>query len=248
MELIEFWDNCNNDFKEIVEDFTAIKENPIIRKIPLFECFYYEEYMEEAFKTLSNLSGEERNKWLYAMLPSRIGYKDPEVFWDDVVHFNDGNISSKTNIKCNHHYQTYLNFGKKHINQYDRIVEFGAGCGDMAQFILNMGFEGEYVIVDIPSSIKIQKHLLSNYTNITYTSDIVHFKPNTLLISTWGLSEAPLDWRSKFMVNLMPEGWLITYQKEFFDIDNSLYFDNWRGQRISIPWIYWDGGSDYIIF
>ena len=250
MEISTFWNNFNQDLSENLVYLENIKEQSPIRRIPLFECTFYEGYFDLAFETFKMLEGEEKDKWLFAMLPSKDGYRDYSKFWEDVVYLDDYTATSKVNLKNNHHYQTYQKLGKKPINEYNRIVEFGGGCGDMARFVMDMGFNGEYVMVDIPSSLEIQKHLLSNFTNITYTSEILHYEPNTLLISTWSISESPIEWRSKFMVNLMPEGWLITYQRYWSqeDLNNVEYFDNWRGEREDISFLPWDGGSQYIIF
>ncbi len=119
----------------------------------------------------------------------------------------------------------------------------------MCKFIKKMGFTGEYTIIDIPEVLAIQQNNLLGYNGITFTDKPVHLDPEkrTLFISTWALSEVPVNWRNEIIDALQPENYLITYQREFEDISNEDWFSTWKGYREELEWITWDGGSSYII-
>lgn len=222
--------------------------NSEVRGIPLYEVHHYDGYIDFA-KEVYNI--QDRNSsyffnWKLAMSSDKTGYQDcPKCFSDETIRIFDIE-SSTSNVKCNHHYFTYNIKTKKDILDFDRIVELGGGVGDMAKFIRNMGFRGEYIIIDLPEVLEFQKKNLKEH-NIQFTSEPVDYMKNTLFISTWALSECPLGWRDTIIGRLKPENYLITYQENFENVSNKDYFSSWDGMEIDIPWIHWDGGSKYLL-
>ena len=137
----------------------------------------------------------------------------------------------------------------KNILDYKHIVELGGGVGDFAKFVINLGYKGSYTIIDLPELFKVQKFNLNGY-DVNYTSKPVinNFdSEDVLFISTWALSECPLGWRKEILDALKPKNWLITYQRNFEGVNNEVYFKNWAGKRLDIPYLWWDGGSEYIL-
>jgi len=217
-----------------------------VRKIPLYEVHHYDGYLEFAKEIYKIQNSSFFHSWKYAMTMDKVGYCDcPMYFFNESVRFYDINTST-SNLKCNHHYYTYNLNTKKDILDFDRIVELGGGLGDMAKFIRNMGFRGEYIIIDLPEVIELQKQNLNGY-DIQFTTESVDYLENTLFVSTWALSECPLDWRNEVINKLNPENYLITYQGSFDGISNRDYFKSWDGIEIGIPWLPWDGGSYYLL-
>lgn len=246
MNSIEVWQDNVRQISEDSKLVSSFRCMDLVRSIPLYETHEYNGYLNFAKKIYQEQTDTWMPNWKLAMTNDPRGYnRCPTFFTKDSVRVYDIN-SSTTNIKCNHHYYTYNLNTKKDILDFDRIVELGGGCGDMAKFIRNMGFRGEYIIIDLPEILKIQDYNLHGY-DVELTTSTIPYKDNTLFISTWALSECPMDWRHKVISELNPQNYLITYQQNFEGISNEEYFKDWGGIRIDIPWIHWDGGSKYLL-
>lgn len=230
----------------------------IIQKMPFFETKFHPEYYgyaAEIYQFLKGVEGKRNNKfrndfskWVMAMTPDASDFG--KLFNYNKFTWQLADIKTSTwMIKSNHHYYRYYTLTGIDINSFDKIVEVGAGCGDMCKFINLMGFKGKYVIVDLPQVQEIQKRNLRDFNNVTWTTKAVKkdSKKRTLFISTWALSELTLAWREELVDALKPDNYLITYQREFEDIDNEKWFRGWEGYREELPWITWDGGSSYIM-
>lgn len=244
MERIDFWSQMSEQIKEV--NLSSFRCLDIVKQIPLYEVNNYNGYYDFAKEVYEIQSEEFIPKWKMAMSHSSHGYCDcSDDYLRQSIKLNDI-TTSPTNLKCNHHYYTYNLQTGKDILDYERIVELGGGVGDMAKFIRHMGFKGEYVIIDLPEVLEIQKYNLNGY-DVYLTDKPVENKPNTLFISTWALSECPMEWRKEVIDTLKPENYLITYQNNFEGLDNESYFSKWEGLRFDIPWIVWDGGSKYLL-
>lgn len=235
-----------------VEDWNGWRDNiPILTTMPFFESKFYPEYFGYAadiWHWMDKSWQDGFGRWKRAMSAN------PSEFsvwanWD-LFTWNLKDIRTSTwHIKSNHHYFRYYTLTGIAPNDFDRIVEVGAGCGDMCKFVLDMGFSGEYVIVDLPEVQEVQKHNLRDYSQVNWTTEPVQYDPKkrTLFISTWALSELTLAWRQELVDALKPEHYLIAYQREFEDIDNEAWFSEWEGYREELPWIHYDGGTEYIM-
>tara|TARA_R110000803_G_scaffold45238_3_gene95335 strand:- start:312 stop:1082 length:771 start_codon:yes stop_codon:yes gene_type:complete len=255
MEKTNTW----SDFlTKIISEYTddenrnmSWRNKNIITSLPLYEVKFYKEYgyyAEETYKKLSEGDDSIFKMWKLAMYPSTDGFSDFDFFKKLTMTMGDI-ITSTWHIKQNHHYFKYEANSNKKINEFDRIIELGGGCGDMCKFIKNMGFTGDYTLIDLPEVLTIQQNNLLGYNGITFTDKLPqpHTKKRTLFISTWALSEVPVNWRNEVINTLQPENYLIIYQREFEDISNEDWFSTWKGYREELEWIPWDGGSSYII-
>jgi len=221
----------------------------IIITMPFYETKFYEDYYKYALQTYDRLNSNKnlQGLWKLAMIPSSEGFNDYNR-WDEFTFKLNDIVSSTWHIKQNHHYFKYQELTGKSINDFDRIVEFGGGCGDMCKFIKQMGFKGEYVIIDLPEIHEIQKNNLSTYYDVKFeTNPVEKNNKRTLFIATWSISETTLQLRNEIINRLKPEEYLIVYQRQFEDISNENWFKNWDGHREELPWIVWDGGSHYIL-
>jgi len=249
LHLHSEWEQAVNYLKSqynFFKNLSSFRGWDSVVRIPLYEVHCYKGYLDYAREIYNSLKGDTLETWKFSM------YHSPQGYLSDIFRFNDHKISlfdiitNPYNIKSNHHYFKYQSLTGKNILKFDYIVELGGGCGDFAKFILNMGYKNEYTIIDIPEIIPFQKYNLSGY-NVNFTSSPVNYKPNTLFISTWGISECPLSWRKEILDKLSPESYLITYQSFFEDMSNETYFQNFKGIRENIPWVPWDGGSKYLL-
>lgn len=221
-----------------------------VRLIPLYELFHWVGYFQGVIDTSERLTGADRERWIAAMAPREWGFS-PKYFERTFVRLRlrDDEIHTTTyNTKSNHHSESYYQLTNRDIRSFDRIVEFGGGTGDLARLTIDSGFEGEYIIVDLPEVLKVQQHNFSDSDKNPpiFTEEIPKYKADTILISTWALSEVPISLRDRVVSTLAPDHWLIATQRHIFDVDNEEYFSKWSGNRLEIPWIRWDGGSYYI--
>ena len=234
MEVVDYW----KAFKA-PKNLQYYRESKEILKIPLYEVKQYKEYNKSAKRALA----------VYTKAKSALEYqpkgylRNSQKLVDQLVDLN-GVIATTFNIRALYQYYTYETQTNKCINSYSNIVEIGAGVGDFCRLIHNMGFTGEYTIVDLEETIKIQKYSLSDL-NITYLEDIPDLKPNTLVISTWGLSETPIETRPTNLKDY--KGGLFAYQHSIFEQDNNEYFGTLEGvNRLPMEWLPWDGSSIFM--
>lgn len=148
-------------------------------------------------------------------------------------------------------------FTKKDFSKYKSIVEIGAGYGDMCSVVHEMGFTGKYTIVDIPETQPIQEFYLGKQDikpNWSFEDDNV--EDADLVISTWALSETPLEYRKKLMPKIKnSKNWLILSQATVFgDAFNFDYFrEFFKDMKVEeIPLVSdglakWDGANRYYV-
>ena len=148
-------------------------------------------------------------------------------------------------------------FTKQNLSSYNSIVEIGAGYGDMCSVVHAMGFKGKYTIVDIPETQPIHKYYLNKqgiYPEFSFEDDNVTHAD--LVISTWALSETPVEYREQLMPKIKDsKNWLILAQSEVFGFSvNEGYFDTFfKDKNVNkIPLVSdglakWDGGNHYYI-
>jgi len=229
-----FWRNFN------VKDIVYFRENRLVRETPLFDIHTFPEYESIFIRTINSF--RNTNIWNSSICPSDKGYIEKCY---DIINCG-GKKTTPGIIRSNYEYFTYLDICNKSINKYEHIFEIGAGCGDFCKFILDNGFTGNYYIIDIPNVIKISSFFLNEY-KVNFLNTLPSSIPkNSLLISTWGLSEIPIQNR-----NINQEkfsGGLIIYQDNIFQNNNTEYFSTWKGYRIPMDFLKWDGGSEFLIW
>lgn len=234
MEVVDFWENFSlKDYKDL-ENF---REIDIVREIPLYETNLYLEY----YIYVNNI----KSTYLYddtlkkAMKASNMrGYsKDSEVLAKDTYE-----ESTFSQYRSAFLYFSYQEMTGKKINNNSEIIEIGAGCGDFCKFIFDLGYRGNFTIVDIPETLPLSKKNLEGYpVNFTTTLPEVN---NTFLISTWGLSETQINSRPDLS---KCSGYLLTYQREIWNLNNEKYFSQYPGFRRDLSWLPWDKGSELLV-
>ena len=231
-----FWDTVQlpnpvpDNYREIIA----------INSIPLFETQIIPEMVDLAEKMITAQSSAI---WLNAMRHVPRGFTPGNV--DIERHFTtkltDGFATNAWNLRSNEHYDTYQNITGNTINKFSRIVELGGGCGDFCRFVRDMGFNGEYIIWDLPMVSRIQQVALADL-DVYYTQHVPRPAPLTLFVATWSLSETPLEFRENLVKKLNPNNYLICYQHEFGELDNTAYFSEWQGRQA----LMYDQKSSYL--
>lgn len=234
MEVVDYW----KAFKA-PKNLQYYRESKEVLKVPLYEVKQYKEYNEGAKRALA-FYDKARDALEYH--PEGYTQKSQKLL-GQLVDL-DGVITATFNIRALYQYYTYEIQTNKLINSYSNIVEIGAGVGDFCRLIYNMGFTGSYTIVDLEETNKIQKYALGDLA-IKYLQDVPELEPNTLVISTWGLSETPIKTRPTNLRDY--EGGLFAYQQSIFEQDNKEYFGSLEGvNRMPMDWLPWDGSSIFM--
>jgi hypothetical protein len=143
------------------------------------------------------------------------------------------------------HLKFFTKITKKNIKEFDVILEFGGGYGNMAQVFQKVNKNAKFIIFDLLEVNLLQYYYLRKNgfkvsINIDDGSNIIlvnslfvlkkilskyAFVKNSLLIANWSISETPIRFRKKFMfIYNFFSYQLIAYQKKFEGIDNVSFF------------------------
>ena len=166
-------------------------------------------------------------------------------------------MSSSGNL-IHHAYllQEFLSNYKISVSDLKSVFEFGGGYASMCRLFYNLGFEGRYLIYDIPEFNLLQEYFLKNcrpgidvsfnpegvapITLLDSPSNLAaYFSKNTpdLFLATWSLSEAPIDIREK-VLNILPDSKyiFIIFRDVFSGIDHLKYFRSWQQAKPNYDW------------
>ena len=142
----------------------------------------------------------------------------------------------------------FESFSGVKVRDLGLVYEFGGGYGSMARLVWQLGFQGHYVIHDLPPFSALQRFYLESIgwqeveenrgeRQWALVSTVEHArkvlkgegarKPK-LFIATWSLSESPVSLRKEILENISDfEYMLIAFQEKFECIDNKGYFQDW---------------------
>lgn len=118
------------------------------------------------------------------------------------------------------------------------IVEFGAGFGPMLLIAQRLGFGGTYYIYDFPE-LQLFQEYWANAAGVTgfdivWLDQPIH-PPADLMIACHSLSEAPRQLRGQWLANLS-ESYLFTYHDFWDDVDNNVYFAEFKSRHSFHKW------------
>jgi hypothetical protein len=149
--------------------------------------------------------------------------------------------SSGNRIREVFHLLNFQDFIKIPLNKIKTILEFGGGYGNMARLFFKINKNINYIIFDtfhvsllqyyylrmlkIPVSVnEIKNKTISLNYNIS-KFNCLYKKEKKLFIANWSLSETPLKLRKIIFNKIINFDYiLISYQVEFENINNHLFF------------------------
>lgn len=204
--------------------------------------------------------------WQKGIIESEIGLP---------TRYNRYKDSSGNLIHHAYHLQQLVEEINVSINMIDFVFEFGGGYGSMCRLFKNLGFNKKYVIFDLLPFSLLQKYYLKSLGHKLLTvnefyrdmpgvlciSDIEELKNvlktvnplnRNLFISTWSISETPMDLRNNIFQLLDKFNlFLLAYQDRFKEVDNIDYFANMQKTTTDIRWanrkIEHAHGNNYLI-
>ena len=192
-----------------------------------------------------------QSRWKNVLAESKAGH--PLPYWR--FRRSSGNL-----IHQAHHIANFEEYTKIDISKVDNIIEFGGGYGCAARLIHQLGFQGKYLILDLPDFSALQEFYLKSAeqpiitdnsfekskTGILCISDMALFKDilrdqidftSSIFIATWSLSETPISLRKEFWREVSEcSAFLISSQSHYQEVDNIEYFQNLSESNNQIKW------------
>lgn len=229
IESPQFWAEVEQLVKDAPPSET-FKTDWVARKVPLYSwkmMSYDVVYLQDIINYLNSMNVP--SKKICAALKERMHGHNEETWQNHVFsptpHLKDVSVWT---IKSFHHWLTLKQMlGHRLLSSYDHIIEIGAGMGESARVLFDtFGFKDKrYTIVDLPPIMEYSKKNLQDYS-VEFATNIrdVEMTGKTLVFSTWGLSEIPLDVRSEMMDHCANADLFVAFQSRIFDIDNRDYF------------------------
>ena len=142
------------------------------------------------------------------------------------------------------------------FRELETVVEIGGGYGAMCATIFDKGFNGRYVLYDLPEMQELSKYYLSKRKlkkDIFSTFSRYEIKGTnkpSLLIALWSLSEIPVNKRDKLDLTGF-DYYLFAFQSKFTGVDNIKYFmklkDKIGGSKWNMIKIEHVGGENYYL-
>jgi putative sugar O-methyltransferase len=255
----KFWAQAKKQI-DSDKEFENFKNWDFVKAIPIYQTKEFpEEYKADVYQLL-NIRGKVRGtpeniRFKAALQEPKLGHTE-ESYAEALMGFDNHDCTSWT-LKCAHHVLTYENATGRDIREYDIIIDFGAGIGEMGRFLRDIGYQNEYILYDLPEVAKISSEYL---TRLDVKHRVVeHFKEiditgkRVLFIGTWSLSEVPFSYRKEIANYFQGIDWLIVFQQEVFEYQNTQYFtlefpkqSNTYIQLHHIPWHFGGKGNFYL--
>lgn len=258
-ELPDYWERVS----EIVNSnppSDTYKTDWVARKVPLYSwkmMSFDVLYLQDVIEYIKGCGGKSADRMCRALRERYEGH-DPDTY---ATHcFSPTKQLDKVStwtIKSFHHWLTLREMlAHNLLTKYDHIVEIGAGMGESARVLHDtFGIPGKYTIVDLPPILQYSQKNLQGYP-IEFTTNFkdVEVTGKTLVFSTWGLSEIPLDLREEMMDHFRDCDLFVAFQARIFDVDNRDYFCRHYPTKYNkdisirqIPLHHVDGGNFYML-
>jgi len=127
----------------------------------------------------------------------------------------------------------------RQLSDGDKILEFGGGYGEMANFVQRMIEPDWYTVYDFPELCILQRWYWENVCGVKFAlkntddiRDIVGLEPD-LFVSICGISEAPMPFKRHFLDIINPNSILIQYQGAFEGHNNVNEFTEYAESRFN---------------
>lgn len=240
----EFWAGIQEVLQNDIENLPMdrFKAWATIHAVPLISMVRLSSFVHAA------LAAAENDELAKEALEDPIIGCTPEDFNMFFRIFNDNNMCfNRMQLYGHLHFTGML----EKVRNAKKIVEIGAGIGDMTDIIYKLGFTGEYQIFDIPELGQIQNwyHSKLGLENVSYTSNIEELENADVVIATFSLTEMSLKLRNQIVNKLKgSKNWLISYSKSILGLDNESWINTLpfkNSSIIDIPAMNWDNGNRY---
>jgi hypothetical protein len=225
----KFWSEMRQRLRGY-SDWGTFKNWDLVRSLPLYSSNeYFADYRDGVLELFSTLSLEQQRVWKGALKEPFLGHT--ELSYLEAQRFVDfGGDKVETSafvLRFAYIVLMFQQMSGRNILDYEQIVEFGGGVGELARFVRDIGFVGDYYIYDLP-----EMGVISQFYNMLLRKDIKHVThysviPNnkrTLFVGAWSFSEIPFDYRKEIANHFNGKDFLIVFQSSIWEYDNTHYF------------------------
>ena len=192
----------------------------------------------------------EAIQYEFAQLPHEMRI---QTFMPELGHDYMDKVRSRNLVHQLYHLHRWQEVTGKKVKDLDEIVEFGGGYGAMCLVARRLGFDGRYIIFDLPEFTLLQRFFLSNvnWWNIEVIPK-VHDKPTEfydniddlwnniyepdLLIACYSLSEVSADLRNSFLQSCKARAILIATQDRYGEYDLKKEFSRYFASCHGYSW------------
>lgn len=264
-ESEELWKQNMNNLKELV-----LNDNP--REFLRWDVILGTMFVSNEHYILTELNhlrkkSDWNERWQKAIQEVSVG--NPIPF--DKYYHSSGNL-----IHHAYHLSQFEERTGISVDKIDYVFEFGGGYGSMCRLFYNLGFKGRYIIFDLPHFSALQTYYLKTIgiivcefnrikdagDGVVCVSDIEILKEillsfngycNSIFIATWSISEVPLHIRNSILPLVSHfRSFLIAYQNNFGEINNTRYFENFKDYyEHKVKWYQWGikhlPGNTYLV-
>jgi hypothetical protein len=183
--------------------------------------------------------------WKKAISEAKVGHPTPFILFPK---------SSPNLIHNAYHVARFQDKLKVRIKDVNLVVEFGGGYGGLCRLFYNLGFNGTYVIFDLPvfsdlqvfylkmlglnASLDLNVQGISCVSKISEVEQIINnVEEKKFFVATWSISETPFSLRNTFLPLVQNfDLFLIGYQNQFQEFDNIDFFTKWSESLKEIEW------------
>lgn len=133
--------------------------------------------------------------------------------------------TSRNLIHTAYHLQQFEQKTNIDINKLNSIFEFGGGYGAMALLCHRLGFNGKYIIYDLPIVSLLQEYYLSNVgiEDVKFSTELEQ-KNIDLFIGLWSISETDHNFKNKIFDKINFDYYFMSYVPAWDGWDNDAYF------------------------
>lgn len=222
-----YWSDIKSRFEQ-EEDLCIFKTWDVVRYVPIYADYQFQEFYGPQVVSMieSGKTDIEKTVWRDALKEPFDGHTKES--YAKIQYNVSGYETSPWVLKSAHHIATFLTHNAKRLSDFDQIVEFGPGIGELARVVCSLGFKGDYFLYDLPEVARISSYYNRNNLNVKKISHYSQVDPSkrTLFISTWAISEAPFELRDYVFTYFRDADYLLIYQNNVFQYDNVQYFND----------------------
>jgi hypothetical protein len=163
--------------------------------------------------------------------------------WRDILVYNGTGNGKRSNHfpQCMNnqlhqyfHLTKFENMRNVDIRDYDTIIEFGGGYGEMCRIAKSIKPSINYHIIDLPELHIIQDFYLKgnnikDYSQIN-AAELPDNTGKTIFLSFWAISEVPIELRHRVFEYLCRNkiDFFISYQSAYESYNNTDFFTNMK--------------------
>lgn len=224
--------------------------------VPLISNIRHSVYMRIALNSLA-----EHESYYNALIDPLIGQTQQD-FVENFSVFSD--VPASMNRMQMFSHLAIGGLSHREISDMGIILEIGAGIGDMADIAAKLGFKGKFIVYDFEEVSLIQRwyHTQLGLRNVVYVrtpeelAEALGSDVPDLTIATWSLTEMPFDLRDRLKPLIVgSKHWIIAFSKLIFGYDNASWMRDFTDELpsninktfIDVPFMPWDGGTQYFI-